>query len=250
MKQRYALLDGIRGLTLLSMAAYHTVWDLVFIFGADWEWYRSGAGYLWQQSICWTFILLSGFCWSLGKRKWKRGVTVFIGGMLITAVTVFVMPEDRVVFGVLTFLGSCTLIMIPLEKLLRKCSPYAGLFVSAILFAAARNVNIGYLGFERWNLLKLPESLYANLFTAYLGFPAPSFFSTDYFPIFPWIFLYITGYFFYWVLKEKGGNNVFSFIEKSRCMPVEWLGKHSFEIYMVHQPVIYGCLSIVCSVLK
>ena len=50
------------------MIAYHACWDLVYLFHADWDWYRGTGAYIWQQSICWTFILLSGFCFSLGRR--------------------------------------------------------------------------------------------------------------------------------------------------------------------------------------
>ena len=39
--QRIAALDVLRGLTLLSMIAYHTCWDLVYLFRMDWGWYRS-----------------------------------------------------------------------------------------------------------------------------------------------------------------------------------------------------------------
>lgn len=62
-KHRYALLDEIRGLALVNMVVYHAVWDLVYLFACDWDWYQSGiAAFLWQQMICRTFILLSGFC--------------------------------------------------------------------------------------------------------------------------------------------------------------------------------------------
>ncbi len=33
-------------------------------------------------------------------------------------------------------------------------------------------------------------------------------------------------------------------LEKSLFSPVEWLGRHSFEIYMLHQPVIYAILEL------
>ena len=118
-KTRLDLLDSIRGATLLSMVTYHAVWDLVYLFGVQWDWYKGGLGFLWQQSICWTFIFLSGFCWPLGRRPLKRGLTVLAGGAAVTLVTVLAMPESRVVFGVLTLLGSCALLLIPLEKLLR-----------------------------------------------------------------------------------------------------------------------------------
>ncbi len=60
-KKRYGKLDGIRGIALLNMIAYHMTWDLVYIYQVDWGWYRSQGAYLWQQGICWTFIFLSGF---------------------------------------------------------------------------------------------------------------------------------------------------------------------------------------------
>ena len=59
---RYALLDELRGLDLVSMMLYHGCWDLVNLFGIQADWYYSLPGHLWQQSICWVFILLSGFC--------------------------------------------------------------------------------------------------------------------------------------------------------------------------------------------
>ena len=58
---RLQLLDVIRGITLLSMIAYHGSWDLVYLAGVNWPWYHSKEAFLWQQSICWTFILLSGY---------------------------------------------------------------------------------------------------------------------------------------------------------------------------------------------
>ena len=91
---RYSLLDNLRGLTLISMIMYHTVWDMVYIFENDWDWFKGNQAYIWQQSICWCFILLSGFCWSFGRKKWKRGLTVFGAGALISLVTIIVMPDS------------------------------------------------------------------------------------------------------------------------------------------------------------
>jgi len=63
---RCALLDELRGLDLISMMLYHGMWDLVYLFGVRAPWYGSWQGELWQQSIRWVFILLSGFCLPLG----------------------------------------------------------------------------------------------------------------------------------------------------------------------------------------
>ena len=144
---RYTLLDELRGLDLVSMMLYHGCWDLVNLFGIQADWYYGLPGHLWQQSICWVFILLSGFCVQLGHHTLRRGAQVFGAGALVTAVTLLFMPEDRVVFGVLTLLGSAMLLTGLLEKPLRRIPPAAGFAISAVLFALTRNVSAGYLGF-------------------------------------------------------------------------------------------------------
>ena len=174
-KKRYYLLDSLRGITLISMILYHAVWDLVYIFGVDLPWYRTQAAFVWQQSICWTFILLSGFCWSLGGKKLKRGLQVFGASVLISIVTLVAMPENRVLFGVLSLLGTAMLLMIPLERVFKKVSPVLGAVSSFGLFVLTRHVNDGYLGLGRKFSLVLPKEWYANGLTAYLGFPSSDF---------------------------------------------------------------------------
>lgn len=44
---RYALLDELRGLDLLSMMLYHGCWDLVNLFGIQADWYYGLPGHLW-----------------------------------------------------------------------------------------------------------------------------------------------------------------------------------------------------------
>ena len=72
-----------------------------------------------------------------------------------------------------------------------------------LLFALLRNCPNGSLGFENLVICNLPGSLYRNHLTAYLGFPHDAFRSTDYFPLLPWIFLFLTGFFLYFIMKEK-----------------------------------------------
>ena len=128
---RYALLDELRGLDLVSMMLYHACWDMMFLFGIWMDWYAGMPGRLWQQTICWVFILLSGFCVQLGHHTLRRGAQVFGAGALVTAVTLLFMPEDRVIFGVLTLLGSAMLLTDLLEKPLRRIPPAAGFAISA-----------------------------------------------------------------------------------------------------------------------
>ena len=96
-------------------------------------------------------------------------------------------------FGVLPFLGSAALLTIPLRPLLSRIPPRPGLVLSFALFLVLRDVNEGFLGHAGVPLLYLPRNWYANTRSAGLGFPAPSFVSSDYFPLLPWLFRFWTG---------------------------------------------------------
>ena len=226
-------LDTLRGMTLVSMMVYHACWDLVYLFRQDWAWYRSFGAHLWQQSICWTFILLSGYCFHLGHHRLRRGLLSLGGGALVSAVSQ--VAGSPIHWGVLTLLGAAALLTIPLDPLLRRLPARAGLAVSFCLFFLLREVNQGYLGFEGAALLTLPADWYQNSLTALLGFPGPDFFSADYFSLLPWLFLFWTGYFLYRLRPEGEGREL-------RLPLVTTLGRHSLVAYLLHQPLIYGVL--------
>lgn len=241
-KKRLYALDSIRGITLLSMIAYHAMWDLVYMFGVRADWYRSDGAHLWQQSICWTFIILAGFCWQLSRNHWKRGLPIFCGGIVVSLATHIFMPTSRITFGILTFTGSAVLLMIPLEKLLKHVPPLPGLAVSAALFALLRNVPGGTLGFEGLVLGALPRQWYRNYFTAYFGFRPPLFYSSDYFPLIPWLLLFICGYFLFRFFRDRGWiEKLFS---KGQFPVLNFLGRNSLLVYLLHQPIIYGLMEL------
>lgn len=105
----------------------------------------------------------------------------FFGGAAVSLATLLVLPETPVQFGVLTFLGSAALLTIP---------PRLGLALSFALFLVLWDVNEGFLGLAGVPLLYLPRNWYANTLSAGLDFPAPSFVSSDYFSLLPWLFLF------------------------------------------------------------
>lgn len=238
-QKRYGLIDTLRGLCLISMILYHAYYDLVFIYGVRFPFYNATASYIWQQSICWTFILLSGFSFSFGKHHMKRGILLLICGFIIEFVTLLVIPAEAVRFGILTFMGFALLLMIPLEKILARIPWFCGLPASMFLFILFRNVNRRYLGFEDWNLIHLPDSLYSTPFLTFFGFPGPGFSSSDYFAVLPWFFLYVAGYFL-WKLWNIHKDKLSFFY---REIPVfSFIGRHTLPIYMIHQPVVMGIL--------
>ena len=214
---RYALLDELRGLDLISMMLFHVCWDLVFLFDVNMRWYAGTPGRLWQQTICWVFILLSGFCAPFGRHMLRRGTVVFGAGAVVTLAMLLT--------GVL-------------EPLLKKVMPAVGLAVSAVLFAVCYPVGLGWVGLGGWKLM-LPQSLYANYFTAFFGFYPDWFYSTDYFGLLPWLFLFWAGYY----LHKAVGRRRMEPLRRSVCPALGWMGRHSLLLYLLHQPVIYGVLS-------
>jgi uncharacterized membrane protein len=224
------------------MIIYHFIWDLVYLYQIEIPWYQTAAAYVWQQLISWTFIFLSGFCVLLGSKSMKRGIQVSIGGIIITITTLLFLKEQAVVFGILTFLGFAMIVVSLLRKYIVKIPPIQGFLGSFILFFLFRNCNRGTLGFETLTIMKLPKELYDGYVMSFLGFPDPQFSSTDYFSFFPWIFLYMMGVYFYQYIIVKEKRKLWM----QPAIPwIAWVGKYSFYIYLVHQPVLYLILTVV-----
>ena len=226
--KRFAILDTYRGFVIINMIAFHFLYDVFMAFGVDRHWYFQPVNRFWQQYICWSFILLSGWVWPYGASKaLKRGIFLNICGLGITAVTAIALPSEIVIFGVLNFLGSAVLLMIPLEKLLKRIPSALGFFIFFALFIRFYYCNTWSMGIE--SILLIP-----------IGFPTRGFYSSDYFSILPWFFLYVTGYYLGRILESKKG---FLRINGVKIPVLDIMGRKSVWIYLIHQPICYGiCL--------
>ena len=202
--------------------------------GLERPWYRGFPGILWQQSICWSFIFLAGFSWQLGRAPWKRGLLTLGAGAAVSLITALAGHPVR--FGILTLLGSCMLLWLPLDRLLRRCPPGWGAGGCMLLFLPAwAGKGLRYArGATAW----IPEELKSDLALAYLGFPQPGFSSADYFPLVPWIFLFGSGYFTFSLLKNRGFLE--KWLGKGRIPLASALGRNSLTVYLIHQPILYG----------
>lgn len=255
-KRRLETIDTIRGITMISMILYHFCWDLKFIKGFPMPWYTSFGSYLWQQSICWTFIIISGFCMHFAREPLRNGAIVFLCGFIVTCVTLLVLPEAPVYFGVLTLLGSSMILLgaflhiFKKDKfpVLSKLDPFWGFIFFAVLFAITKQINSGFINLGAVKLY-LPDALYgkgmndgfSNMHLTYLGFMQEGFYSSDYFSLMPWFFLFMVGYFLYGVLEKHFDMKVFNI----KIQPFSWLGKHSLIIYLIHQPVLYAITMLI-----
>lgn len=229
MTKRIWELDALRGLCVLGMVVVHLMYDLRMLGWIDGhrllffllEW----GGIL--------FLVISGICVTLGRRHLRRGILVFLGGMLCTAVTAGMYLLGMagkgmiIYFGVLHCLGICMLLWQLFSRF-----PVWGLALSGMVLIAV-------------GLVFLQEYTVDFPWLVPLGFTFPGFASSDYFPLIPNL-----GYF---LLGAAAGRVLYRSKKtllprvNPKALPVSFLclcGRHSLWIYLLHQPVITGLLAI------
>lgn len=236
-KRRLHLIDTVRGLALLSMIIYHGCYDAVAFFQADWPWYRGLAALLWQQSILWTFVLVSGASCHFSSNSLRRGLIVFAAGVLITLVSYLATPSAVIYFGVLHMLGLAMILCCLGRPFWRHIPPLAGFAVFFLLFLFTYGLPNGYLGLLSWQFIPLDPFFYRGDFLFWLGLPTPNFYSADYVPLIPWFFLYMTGYYGWELAKNRHFLRRFG---AWRLPLVSWLGRNSLFVYLLHQPLLLG----------
>lgn len=227
--QRYNTIDWLRGLTVIHMVIYHTLYSLHAFYGFS----LAPQLYYYQQFICWSFILLSGFSLSF-SRHLRRKILLLTGiSLLITTVSALFVPQEAIYFGVIHFFALATLCFALLRKWIERIPPQFALVLSFLLFLVTKSLPEGTMFFS---CISLPAVLYrTNLF--FLGLPSDSFTSADYFPLIPWFFLFLTGFYLHYFIslqKKEASRNM---------IPI--LGRHSLFIYLLHQPVILAVLYLI-----
>ncbi len=244
--KRYYLLDSVRGICILGMIVYHTLFDIVAFFGVTVNASLVTVIDIIRDFGACCFICLAGICINFGKKPLKRVVMLSVASLIVSGVTFFVMPEMPIYFGILTFMAVSGLIMIPLKKHLDKIPAALGTVVSFVFFLLTFEVSGQYIGYYDIVIAPLPEFLYRNFITAFFGFPFYGFATSDYYPLLPWIFMFLFG-FFLWKLIEK--NEKILSVLQFRIKFIEKVGRLSLYIYMLHQPVIMGVLLLISYIL-
>lgn len=238
--KRYYLLDSLRGTSIISMIAFHLCYDLFMIYGINTSWYFYPITAVWERSICVVFILVSGMCLNFSENGIKRGILLNLAGFAVTCVTVIAEPNQAVWFGVLNLIGCSMMIVSVLSDNLKKIRPLSGALISFLLYAVSYDVPKGYVGLFGLDIVKLPDFLYSCKYLAFLGFPSSDFFSTDFFPLIPWIFLFAAGFYLWNFIVEKNLTKYFEL----KIPVLDKIGRYSLWIYLAHQPIIMGILML------
>ena len=225
---RYLVIDCIRGCAILAMMAYHFGFDL------------NMQGYIVQDlnhSIVWqiarslilgTFLFVAGFSMALAaqqslKKRLIRLTRIAFCAVLVSVVSLFMFPDSWIFFGVLHFLVVATVIcwvVMPYKKLLM------------VLAVAITVIGILY-----------QSQVFDQPALQWLGMMTHKPITEDYVPIFPWLGVMMMGIILgQWALTRVQlwplactPNVVLS--------PVQWLGRHSLAVYMLHQPILLGLLN-------
>lgn len=233
---RYRLIDTLRGAALLSMLAFHFSYDVFAVCAGDAQWTQQPEIVAWERSISCSFVLIAGVSFHFSRRPVWRGLLLNLWGLLITLVTAVAAPGQIIFFGILNGIGCSVLLTRLARQLLQKIDPYAGAALALLLFALFYGLPERHLGFFDLPLLALPEALYAFRPLAVIGLPDAAFYSADYFPVVPWLFLYWCGYFGWRIVVRRNAERFFV-----RGVPIlEWIGRYSLWIYLLHQPVLMG----------
>ncbi len=237
-KKRIHMLDELRGLAVFCMVFYHAFYSIGVFFNILWGIKLFSFFSPAEPFFAGLFILISGISSQLSRSNLQRGCKLLFIAFAVTAVTFFVVGDDYMIrFGILHMLSICMIAYGLTEKFINKLPMWVGASICAVLFIMTYNITRGYIGIKPFLWAELPSEWYQTDVFYIIGLPSSSFSSSDYFPIIPWIFIFLAGAY---IGKAAAAGKFPKLSYKSRIPFLSWLGRHALIIYIVHQPVIFG----------
>jgi uncharacterized membrane protein len=253
-KSRIEIIDGIRGIAIIAMVVYHGLYDINQIFNVNPSLF--GINFFkafepLEPVFAGVFILLSGVSSRLSHSNFKRGLQVAVVAIILTIGTVIFSyvsgDNESIYFGILHFMAVAILIFALLKPWLDKIPAYVSLPLWSVLFVVTYNLwRIYYIGIPGAFGFTLPSSITNNPYLFAFGIPSPNFVSADYFPLIPWIFIFLIGTILGVYVKQK------RLPEKFYTTKVPFFasaGRKTLIIYIIHQPIIYGVLFLIFNVI-
>ncbi len=242
-KGRIHLLDELRGFALIFMVFYHTFYTIGYFF--DHEWGRDVIHVLYPIGpwFAGLFIVIAGISSNLSHSNIDRGARLFFIAWIVSIVTFFVVGNESAIrFGVLHMFSVCMMLYGLISRLLKVVPWWIGVILNVLLFVLTIPVTEGKIAIPFLWEWQLPMDWYQTDFLYPLGFIRNGFSSGDFFPLFPWMFLFFAGTFFGRLAVQKKWPK---FTYKSHIKPLAAIGKHSLLIYLLHQPMIFGICTLV-----
>jgi len=218
-------IDFLRGIAIIMMVFFHLVVDLTDYYGYQFN-YLTSFWYYEGKLTALLFILVAGISSSLSSSNFWRGLIIFGWAMVLTVITYMYNPYTYIRFGILHLLG-----------------------ISMIAYHYLKSVRLVWLWLLALTLLGMGLGtlpLQSSLLIPF-GLPPANFVSLDYYPIIPW-----TGVFLIGVLCSR---YIYQQPKSLFQVPpqhgfINYLGRHSLMIYLIHQPLILAGLYILNNVVR
>ncbi|NMB30460.1 MAG: DUF1624 domain-containing protein [Clostridiales bacterium] len=237
--KRVPLIDELRGFAIICMVLYHGAYDLVVLYGYSIPIFETDFMDALSTAFAMLFVVISGTACRYSRNNYKRGVICFTMGMIITMITYFATPDDFIRFGILHMLGISMIVFSLTHRIFDKISPIWGIALMIFLSVITYNIPSRYIGITGLIEIGLPGALYKSGYLFPFGFINYGFISSDYFPLFPWLFIFLAGSYFGVYFK---GNKLPKGFYKGRSRPLAFVGRHTMIIYLAHQPIILGLI--------
>lgn len=252
-KKRFKEIDFLKGVAIITMVISH-----IFYFKYQLNMSSLNFNSLWYISLTIVaqviFISCIGINLSLSYSKYQlknqpgkyyqnqiqRAIIIGFFGLLLSYLTYITHGYKFIKFGILHF-ASCAIL------LLMWTVRYNWFNILFILV-------IAIIYFVKDNLINLSLQTMPKFIIFILGIFNPHYYSIDYFPIIPWIILVSFGVLVGNILypkfnrKFKLNQRIDHFIHNSQnkfSTTINFLGQHSFLIYLIHIPILYLILQII-----
>lgn len=223
-RPRYPLIDAARGVAIIAMVVFHCAWDLYFLGFIDTDISTDPFWTALQKAIVSSFLLLTGVSLWLAhgtgirwRKFWRREAVLVASAIAVSIGTWIAFGDYFAFFGVLHAIALFSLIALAFLRLPPLLTGIVGIVIIGLPLLFSHP-----LMRERW--------------LAWIGFwPIPPS-TADIVPVFPWLGVTLIGL----ALAKALDGRPFWRLGAPRWL--SWLGRWSLVIYLLHQPVMYGTL--------
>lgn len=220
--KRADLIDVFRTTAIIWMIIFHGAYDLK-AFGFTQTDFSNGFWYFFPRIIAGSFLFIVGLSLHLAyedgidwSKFWHRQIKVILSALLISITTFFIFPSNWVYFGTL------------------HCIFFSTLF--GVFLVGRRGLILLFMGLIGIGLLSGHDLFWVS---SLIQKP-----SMDFIPIYPWFLATLLG------LLVASFQGFWSFVYNCRTHPLLALpGRHSLKIYLLHQPIIFGTLTLIKNLL-
>lgn len=235
--QRLPVIDVARGGAIAMMIAYHFCYDLAFFGLAQFNIFLGWQWIVWRHAIVTSFLLLVGASLVLAQLQswrgyWRRLLQVGGCAVLVSLASGWMFAERFIYFGILHFVVAASL----LGRLALPLGRWA--------------IGVGLLVIALGTQLQWPEMDAKTV--NWIGLAAHKPATVDYEPLMPWLGVVLIGMGATRQWQRQNFRVPQPLADVVRHAPrwLGWLGRHSLLVYMLHQPLLMGGLSLVRALVK